>query len=112
METPGLVADIRPGANSSDPSDITWVGHKVFFTAGVDGSSDQNRELWVTDGTEAGTEMVRDINLGENASNPGWLTSLGSKVYFVATDGIHGNELWVSDGTSSGTKMLGDIQVG
>ena len=112
MELPVIVSDIRQGVNSSDPRDMTWVGNKVFFTAGVDGSADQNRELWITDGTEAGTEMVRDIYLGENASNPGWLTSLGSKVYFVASDGIHGNELWVSDGTSSGTKMLGDIQVG
>ena len=112
MEAPVLVSDIRPGANRSDPRDMAWVGNKVFFTAGVDGSADQNRELWITDGTEVGTEMVRDINLGDNASNPGWLTSLGSKVYFVASDGVHGNELWVSDGSSSGTKMLGDIQVG
>ena len=112
MESPVLVSDIRPGVNSSDPRDMTWVGNKVFFTAGVDGSADQNRELWVTDGTETGTEMVRDIYLGESASNPGWLTRLGSKVYFVASDGVHGNELWVSDGTSSGTKMVGDIQIG
>lgn len=112
MVIPVLISDIRPGVNSSDPRDMTWVGNKVFFTAGVDGSADQNRELWVTDGTEAGTEMVRDIYVGDNASNPGWLTGLGSKLYFVASDGVHGNELWVSDGTSSGTKMLGDIQVG
>ena len=76
MESPVLVSDIRPGVNSSDPRDMTWVGNKVFFTAGVDGSADQNRELWVTDGTETGTEMVRDIYLGESASNPGWLTRL------------------------------------
>ena len=98
MESPVLVSDIRPGVNSSDPRDMTWVGNKVFFTAGVDGSADQNRELWVTDGTEAGTYMLADINetgLGQS-SNPSELeiTESGQMAYFVADDGIHGWELW------------------
>jgi ELWxxDGT repeat protein len=46
---------------------MTLVGTKVFFSAtdGVNG-----RELWKTDGTAAGTTLVKDILVGTNPSNP------------------------------------------
>lgn len=112
MESLNLVLDIREGVNSGNPRDLTNVGNKLFFTAATDGSADENRELWITDGTALGTKIVRDINPGDPASNPGWLTRLGSDLYFVADDGDHGNELWVTDGTSANTRMVGDIQSG
>jgi ELWxxDGT repeat protein len=66
-------------------------------------------ELWKTDGTEAGTVLVKDIWAGGD-SFPGALTAYNDKVYFQATDGSAANtELWVSDGTESGTYMLKDI---
>lgn len=112
MVTPSIVLDIREGVNSGNPRDLTNVGNKLFFTAATDGSADENRELWISDGTALGTKIVRDINPGDPASNPGWLTRLGSDLYFVADDGDHGNELWVTDGTAANTRMVGDIQLG
>ena len=68
---------------------------------------------WVTDGTLAGTVMVKDILTGSLASpNPGNFTNIGSKVIFSAVDATHGRELWVTDGTSAGTTLLVDIYPG
>lgn len=59
--TPGgtrMVADIAPGAESSDPKWLTVVGDKVFFSAST---PDEGAELWVSDGTAGGTRLVKDI---------------------------------------------------
>ncbi len=69
-------------------------------------------ELWVTDGTSAGTALVKDIFVGGAGSNPGLdkAVQLGDgRVLFTARDGTAGNELWVSDGTTAGTTRLADI---
>jgi ELWxxDGT repeat protein len=108
-----MVKDIRPGAESSEPMELTVVQGTLFFTAET---SVEGRELWKTDGTEAGTVMVKNINPIENVSlldypNPGSLTVFGGSLYFVANDGPggHGTELWKSDGTAAGTMMVKDI---
>jgi ELWxxDGT repeat protein len=69
-------------------------------------------ELWSTDGTLAGTHLLKDISPGFVNSNPGALTLLGSGFIFTANDGSHGSELWVSDGTAGGTHMVSDIRPG
>lgn len=67
-------------------------------------------ELWRTDGTTAGTALVKDIYSGSYGSSPGALTELGNgRVVFTANDGVHGNELWVTDGTAAGTSLLKNI---
>jgi ELWxxDGT repeat protein len=69
-------------------------------------------ELWFTDGTPAGTRMVRDIRPGQVGSDPNGLTAVGGRLFFSADDGAHGNELWVSDGTAAGTRLVQDINPG
>jgi len=63
-------------------------------------------ELWVTDGTPAGTHMIKA--LGPNSINHD-LMMIGARVYFSVDDGVHGSELWTSDGTAAGTMLLKDI---
>jgi ELWxxDGT repeat protein len=109
-----LVRDIKPGSSSSlDDSagrpDFTNVGGTLFFTA-KDGS--HGDELWRSDGTAAGTRLVRDINPGGDYSFPEALTNLGGTLYFSADDGTHGQELWRSDGTVAGTRLVRDINPG
>lgn len=72
----------------------------VYFTANdeVHGS-----ELWRTDGTRAGTWMVRDINPGPLSSNPLTFEQLGGAVYFSAFAPDSGCTLWRTDGTDRGT---------
>ena len=69
-------------------------------------------ELWRSDGTEAGTVIVKDIYPGRDWSEPASLTDVGDTLYFDAYDGIHGHELWTSDGTAAGTVMVKDIYPG
>ena len=53
--------------------------------------------------------MVKDINFSAVSSVPEYLTRVGDKIFFSASDNDHGWELWVSDGTREGTVMLEDI---
>ncbi|MBV8386489.1 MAG: hyalin, partial [Acidimicrobiia bacterium] len=113
-----MVKDINPGQVGSAVDDsydpyLTNVNGTLFFSAN-DGM--HGRELWKSDGTAAGTVMVKDINLIPDGtvslsggSNPSGLTNVNGTLFFQADDGIHGGELWKSDGTSAGTVMVKDI---
>ncbi len=79
---------------------------RLFFTAG---DGEHGFELWSSDGTAAGTGMLRDIFPGEESSAPTQLTAAGSRVFFTAHDGVHGVELWESDGTETGTRLVQDL---
>ena len=49
-------------------------------------------ELWSSDGTDAGTFLVRDINPGSPGSGVHNLTVAGAQLFFSANDGTHGFE--------------------
>jgi ELWxxDGT repeat protein len=78
---------------------------RVFAAA----ESTEAFELWRTDGTEAGTVRVKDINPGPAASSPFGFTLFNGAWYFEADDGAKGRELWKTDGTEAGTVMVKDI---
>lgn len=68
-------------------------------------------EPWVSDGTVAGTQLVKDINAGSATSlgSPFPLFQgfdFGGKAYFLANDGSNGMQLWSSDGTAAGTAQF------
>ena len=75
-------------------------------------------ELWATDGTAAGTRLVKDINPNVDqygtgiGSRPYNMLGVGNTLYFVADDGTTGLELWKSDGTEAGTVLVADISPG
>ena len=128
-----LLVDINPGtsegyysdyANSSYSYGFTEFNDKVYFTAN---DGENGNELWVSDGTAEGTQLLLDINPGSeenyyyyadsnysypNSSNAANFTEFNDKLYFTANDGVNGNELWVSDGTAEGTQLLVDINPG
>jgi ELWxxDGT repeat protein len=84
-------------AQGSWPDNFTILGNKLFFTAD---NQDFFEELWVTDGTTAGTQLVKDIS-PRGSSFPRGLTVVNDKLFFSAADGTNGQELWVSDGTAA-----------
>ena len=72
-----------PGNNASSPEYLTTAGDKVFFIA-TDPLA--GTELWVTDGTEEGTFMVRDIGPGRNGGNViDDFEVMGERLFFVAS---------------------------
>jgi ELWxxDGT repeat protein len=110
-----LVRDIAGGAGGSLPglfSGFTGLGATAFFSAN-DGT--RGNELWKSDGTTAGTSLVRDINPGVDDSDPGsfsGLTDVAGTLFFSANDRAHGVELWTSEGTTAGTRLVSDINPG
>jgi ELWxxDGT repeat protein len=90
------------GAVPAPLGQITPTRGTVFFVMD-DGTSGE--ELWQTDGTAAGTRLVKDINPGGAGSDPSGLVAVGNTLYFFATDGS-GTELWKSDGSDTGTVPL------
>ncbi|WP_183101114.1 ELWxxDGT repeat protein [Nocardioides pelophilus] len=109
-----LVKDTTPGNDPTGyfdhPIELVRVRNRLFFAA-----HDQNgEELWVSDGTSAGTRMVKDIHPGPGSglagtTDPRWLpnlTAVGDDLFFTADDDVHGRELWKTDGTANGTVRL------
>ena len=108
---PYIVKDINTlgGTNSSSPLNLTNVNGVLYF-AGTDVSN--GLELWKSDGTDAGTVMVKDIYAGSTGSNITSLVNVNGVLFFVATNSTNGAELWKSDGTGVGTVMVKDIFAG
>jgi ELWxxDGT repeat protein len=85
------------------------VGDTLYFIAN-DGTS--GFELWKTDGSAAGTVLVKDIIPGPVSATPENLANVDGVLYFSANDGLVGQELWKSDGTEAGTVLVKDFYVG
>lgn len=103
------VVTTQPYFNEYNYAYFTQFGGLLFFTAN-DGNT--GRELWITDGTTAGTKLLKDINAGANSSNAGNMVIVSNNMFFTANDGIHGTELWKTDGTKAGTLLVKDITPG
>ncbi len=107
---PFMVKDINLDGDSN-PGWFAEMGGKIYFAATTE---EQGRELWVTDGTDAGTHLVKDINpvVGKGivfGSNPRFITVYNDELYFQARTILEGTELWKSDGTEAGTVMVKNI---
>ncbi|MBI1814828.1 MAG: DUF4215 domain-containing protein [Deltaproteobacteria bacterium] len=108
-----LVKDIVPGlggldSGSGDFSSWAVLNGTLFFAAYDQTNGSQSQQLWKTDGTEAGTSIVRNIYPG----SVGGVVNVNGTLFFSANDGVNGQELWKSDGTDAGTVMLADIYPG
>ncbi len=68
-------------------------------------------ELWRTDGTPSGTQLVLGFP-HTTAFNDFGFIPVDGVAYFQASDSLHGSELWRSDGSTSGTWMVADIAAG
>jgi trimeric autotransporter adhesin len=109
-----LVKDINPGASDSWSSSFnffTSFNNNLFFFAD---NGTQGFELWKSDGTSGGTQLVKDIYPGINSSNPNaaYFVVSGGELYFRANDGSTGEELWKTDGSNAGTLLVKDIRTG
>ena len=94
--------DIYPGATGSYPGPFVAMGNRTYFPA-TDPTN--GSELWATDGTPAGTYLVKDIYPGTAGSSPSLMKAAGNFLYFRASDSA-GSGVWRSDGTSNGTTKV------
>lgn len=103
-------------ALASNVQQIHATPSRVFFVAH---GNAHGVELWVSDGTLAGTHVVKDIRPGRDDAFPYYyddfgtvFQALGDGIVFAANDGVHGVEPWFSDGTETGTYLLRDVAPG
>ncbi|MHB0876694.1 MAG: ELWxxDGT repeat protein [Anaerolineae bacterium] len=118
-DTLTLFKDINPGPalSSQSVNGMVAVGNLFLLFAANEAAYGfqpywSGGELWRSDGTPAGTYLLKDIRPGRTTSEIMYLTAVGGHAYFSADDGSHGAELWVTDGTAGGTMMLADVNPG
>lgn len=104
-----IVKDLTPGftsygsqsfINNSNPYNIFSCGQYVFF--GIEGG-----ELWRTDGTNAGTILLKKSDTGFSS-----FRKINEKLFFLSTDVLTGTEPWTSGGQPENTKIVQDIWPG
>lgn len=82
---------------------VEEVGERVAFARGVVAGGERRAELWISDGTRAGTARALELGPG------GWLmryASLGGRMFFAARDDERGRCLGVSDGATGATSII------
>jgi ELWxxDGT repeat protein len=109
---PGPMAHLGPGTTHPWLTVEGNENHAIHFLKWE--SQPDRRELWISDGTTAGSRRLGTFP-------PTWNLNLWSPAsYLVGTDRFvfhgldadHGEELWVSDGTEQGTSLLVDLVPG
>jgi ELWxxDGT repeat protein len=107
-----LVRDINPGAAGAfdqfDQLEAAAVGGTLFFLTRAD-TTNGDKQLWKTDGTQGGTLRVTTKPLSSPGGGPSQLVAFGGALYFSAFGADTGLELWRSDGTEGGTDVLVDL---
>src|SRR5262245_47089378 len=85
VDDPELLLDINLEPTGLPVQRFSESGGRLFFTAG----GFEGEELWTSDGTAAGTVLVKDINPSGTAQ-PDLLTDVNGTLFFVAYDGVNG----------------------
>ncbi len=99
----GSTATVRPSLGlTAGFYGMVTLGGRLAFVAG--------NEVWVTDGSPAGTTMVTNTALVSSTSSPESLTSVNGQFEFAAVDATTGlMALFRSDGTTAGTAVVHDF---
>ncbi|MCP3981991.1 MAG: hypothetical protein GY716_22025 [bacterium] len=96
---------------ASHGNQVTWylttTSKGMFFRNRSEG---EGFELWGSDGTSAGTRLVKDIIEGPLSSGPEIIGEVDGEVYFQASD-TEARGLWRTDGTEVGTVPVAPVRV-
>jgi ELWxxDGT repeat protein len=110
-----LIKDINPGSlpaspfnpsllpASSFPNNFITINGKAYFVATT---TNEGAELWTTDGSAAGTQLLRDLQPGSQSSFPNSFYDINGTLLFFAADSAGVSSLYRSDGTGSGTTLV------
>ncbi|MBN8225982.1 HYR domain-containing protein [Corallococcus macrosporus] len=105
---------LEPEMNRPDTQATARLNGRLYFLAiPRDATGPYVQDLWVTDGTFAGTRSVQGELLPPNTSiDPGSLRATPQRLFFTATSPGVGRELWTSDGTREGTHVTRELNPG
>jgi ELWxxDGT repeat protein len=102
-----LVKTLNPSGLNYTNELVDLNGTLLFSANDSPDVNHPNWGLWRSDGTEAGTVLVKDLypDGSPKGSNPENLTVLNGSLYFTANDETSYG-LWKSDGTAAGTTLV------
>jgi ELWxxDGT repeat protein len=116
LDTANNITVVKQFTNPSNGSSTAFYAapigtSKIFFFARTDTTG---VEPWVTDGTSAGTVMLKDVWAGASDGADKLVKPVASSthVFFVANNGSTGKEIWATDGTSAGTFLHCEAKTG
>jgi trimeric autotransporter adhesin len=92
---------IQVSLTAAAVSNLTTNGSTLYFSAST---ASFGSEPWVSDGTNLGTTMIKDIN-PTSSSYPSLFVVSNGVTYFSAQVSF-GQQLWRTDGTDAGTVMV------
>lgn len=94
--------------NLNDMRVLNTVNNKLIIVAETSGTTYGPHDLWVSDGTVAGTTHIQEFEGGID-SNIRFTTTLNDEFYFVAKIPFFGRKgIYKTDGTIAGTVLLYD----
>ncbi len=96
-----LVNDQVKGPKGTSPSWLLVMGDYLYFTSDT---PEYGVELWRSNGTTPGYELVKDIYPGKTSSSPKHLTLIDSTHFLFSADGVSTN--WMNRDDSVGTLLL------
>ena len=105
------MTDISPGGGlngNSLPNGFVVIGTRIFFEAT---HTDSGAELWAYETINGSTWLVADINPGSASGYAYDMVSIGTRLYFGATDGS-GHELWAHETNNDSTWEAAGLQLG
>jgi ELWxxDGT repeat protein len=91
------------GALIAGPGFLTKGGLAYFSSPAAVGP-----EPWVSDGTSAGTHLLKEVNPTAQSNLP-WFADFHSITLFTVTGVSSGVQLWRSDGTPAGTNLISTV---
>ncbi|MBD3881757.1 hypothetical protein IFO70_08330 [Phormidium tenue FACHB-886] len=104
-----LLKDVQLGTSvGSEPFNLLSIGNEIYFFAD-DGEA--GRELWKSDGTDAGTVLVRNNggsprgSIADNAS----MVLFQNTLYFAADNEVDGRQVWTYDPAAPANSQLKQI---
>lgn len=90
-------------SDRDDMRNFSIIGNTMYFKGY---SAAEGNELWVTDGTNAGTKMIKDIKPGTGSGFPLAFCRIGNDVFFTAYAVGLERKLWKTNGTTEGTVQV------
>ncbi len=99
-----LIADLNTAtlAENSNPAEWTPIGSQWLFAAS---NRQDGRELWITDGTPAGTRLFFEVDPGPGGDVRMLHALDAGRVLFYGA-----GAMWVTDGTAGGTTRIGTVE--
>lgn len=113
--TDGTPAGTGPAITAASgavlPARLRVADDRLYFAAPRIGDPRGWILPWASDGTDAGTVLLADVDL-RGADMATIFTELNGRVFFAASQPRRGNELWSTEGTPEGTSRLLEIAPG